>query len=348
MRISFLLLILLLSFCGFGQTRKPAPVVYKTLQSESFETGDHIRMGTISTSAVSQKYRQFTVQLPDSLEAFRDFVFAHPEMEYKITVKWQQSGRKFPAETGAVTDSLLRYFRMPPGSVDNRQYINEVHHVFLKQDQRILLELEITGGTSPLLANAGKKGSPFIQPENQILYKKYKNEILIDTAFIPASHSIWVEGERMYIQYPSRGKAILQVKPTKAKERTLHLFSGTREERASHGVYVFEVRDLPEPELFFAGKSLEGGNIGIPDLLSADGTYTAGYTTEVPLKANYSVVEVRYLIAGKEYAHTGNKISKKVRKALEEAPAGSEILIRKIAVNGNRRVKYNNVLNVVK
>lgn len=215
-------------------------VAFKSMDEKDYQVGDRISAGMLTTSPVKGKYRKYTVELNSNLAAIRQFTFDHPKYEYVMVVVWKQLGRKFPSQTEAATDTLEHYFRKEWNSGDNRQYLNSVDHVYIKNVEQPYMYLEIVGDKSPILA-AGKKA--IVTPAEPVLYRNYPNILKVDTSFIAADAPILLELPGSYVQRKSHGTFILKPRH-KVDEKRIHVKSGITTQRMSHGVYWFEFRLL--------------------------------------------------------------------------------------------------------
>jgi|GEM_PF-2221774 len=339
------LLFLLSAGSVFGQK---SSVVYKTIASTSFSVGDRIAMGEITTERLLKK--EYAASISEAMSPFRDFMFAHPEMQFRVHAKWKQTGRKFPAETQAAKDSIESYFRKHEAAGDNKQYAAEIKHAFFKQPEEVKLELEIitiSPGKSTEEQSFVRSENAF--PDKNTIYRNYDNTIAFNVPGVAASEAIWIEGDHMKIKYLGRGKATIRVRLRKSKELVyVTVKSGTAEHPVNHGRFWLKVSSLPEPEIFL-------GPLPLNEIAELDDStvfqyreFFASYPNQFPLSADFKISEVRYVIAGKEVSQTGPKISAKTLKKIEAAPAGTEIIVTKVVVNGPRRMKLKKDLVKVK
>jgi len=339
----------LFSFPAFSQLKKPVPPVYKTIASQTFAVGDRIAMGEVRSELLPVKYRKYSVSFNDSMQLFRDFMFAHPNLEFRVNVLWQQSGRKFPGETEVMKDTLENYFRKPADSGNNKLFANQVRHSYHKQPEHVKLELEVIA----VKATAVSSMYAFVSavpafPDDFTVYEKYDNHIVFGVPGLAESEALWIEAAGVTIKYLKRGEAIVHTRLWAGDELMVSLRSGTAEHPVNHGNYWLRVQQLPEPQIFLGPVKLEDLPALTDSLAFGYRAFSAQYPREIPLIATFPITEIYYTIAGKECKQTGSELSAKVLKKIEAAEKGTDIVITKVVVNGPRRFKIKKDVRKVK
>ncbi len=356
-----LILFVLTGTMTFAQ-QKP-PVVYKQLTDTIFNPTDRIVVGEMQAPPDPDHRLEYLAILPDNIAAYRELIRQNPLITFKVHILWQKKGAKYPAQTEAVYDSLYAYLNAPAGG-DSTIHVSQMHHGFVKQNEKIKVELEVVAiaAENKALEKTAEDESVSVSQlmatiafsKNEVLYKQINNAVeyscdaKVDSLWIegpgliitpvPLANNQWSLGETADI---TTGMAFVRI-DSSFKQRfaqiTLKSLSG-KDTVVQRMVHFIKVRELPEPTLYL-GAINTSGVLKVSDsfLFGAHRFYAKYLQSEVPFNVQFTIEELEYNIGGRIFKHAGADMSEEVMKAIENSGPGTVILVTKARLKGTDNI----------
>jgi hypothetical protein len=329
---SLLFLFLILTTIGFTQKRKQPPIVYKTIYDTQFSVGDRINLGNIPV--VMLPLGKDSLNIPDSLAAYRTFVQRNALMTFKLHMIWKLQGVKYPGRTDRSRDVLLEYLNEDGPDEDSTCYINSFKHSFVKQDSVLRIELEVIKIQSYNLDKIPTHGVITI-PEQNILYRNYNN--LIEVAVSGIQDTIWVSGKDLEITLLSDERQQYQVRTqTTSRSVNIGVFALRGKDTITITHYNFHVSNLPQPTIYLLTTPLESFSSMTEERFLESVMLFAKYPPEIPMNVCFDIGEVIIRVGDKTITSYGKTLSEEYKTAVLKADAGTEIVVESVEVKGSQ------------
>ena len=324
-----------------AQSKTPV-ITYKPVTAPILNVGDRIVIGEVKVTMLTPEKSE--VELPANIAAFKELVQNNPLITFKLHLNWKSQGVKYPGRSEYTKDSIQHYLNA--GAEPHQGTITEFKHTFLKQEEGLLAELEVL----QIAARNNTKqvfSATFALPEQVILYRGFNNAFEYTVSGDP--DTTWLITQGAVVRNTGAGKGTLNPSGT-AKTASIQIMAQYGLDTVELDSYMFRVRNLPSPAVYFGDLSVEKARAASDSLLFREKQLFVKYPPEITLSTYYQVLEIHYMIGGTAYVVMGSQVSKEVEAAIESAEPGTEIQVTKIIAKGpdSMEVVFNDVVRHTK